>query len=668
MYRRKFNIRLFFAFLSAVVATQTDAQINSIKRYEIDLRREEMKSPFGLPPNETMLRAREFIRKDPTYYVGYMFEGFYRYDRAGDAEGYRLAISPLKKAMDLFENDYTVAIRDIYSSERAYMEYRPRIQDYVYIVEKLKECYSNIERPDSVIKLLNRYKSWNFQHDELGADNYIAWTYHRNRFYTSDKFDFLYNSVNENEMAALYFLKRNLDNINKNSFVNETVVDPMYVLASRMSVYHYLSIIYSYLHKPDSAAMYFDHMKPFNIFPHNNYAIFCFVNGSFAEAYSYFRYSNRVRYYSDKHHLRESIYYMSILDVMRAMPQKSVTDLSEYIAETGVRPGWGWYNIALGRALLYNGQLDSSLICINKAAKFNDVHIGTTWGESHYAFSHAILKLMNLQRQEAALRFEDRYYWLSPSKLRTVARLKLEQYLVQMIIFTQLSANPERGDIYYRLFASEATISFDEIFYMIKDYGRRFFIREFEKYAETDERKSIRKYFKLFQGKLQLEKGDTGSALKTLDEVYDTESPGDGDFGKLYQARLYEALALANDASGTRSNFEKFRTQFYKIYPQLVPFSRLKMKFKLKTENGDVKSAEKLLSELKSFNIDFVKESEQDIPTVRLRFGRQDNRDEVKYSVETDWGTEIVEPASFKYANPEKAAKKLAYALFNLKQ
>ena len=271
MYKRKPNIRLLLAFLSVLVATGIEAQVNSIKRYEIDLRREEMRSPFGVPPNETMLRAREFIRKDPTYYVGYMFEGFYRYDRAGDAEGYRLAVSPLKTAMDLFEKDYATAMRDVYTSERAYMEYKPRVQDYVYIVEKLKECYSNIERPDSVIKLLNRYKSWNFQHDELGADNYIAWTYHRNRFYTSSKFDFLYNSVNENETAALYFLKRNLDNINKNSIANESIIDPMYVLASRMSVYHYLSIIYSYLHKPDSAAMYFDHMKPFNIFPHNNY-------------------------------------------------------------------------------------------------------------------------------------------------------------------------------------------------------------------------------------------------------------------------------------------------------------------------------------------------------------------------------------------------------------
>jgi hypothetical protein len=74
--------------------------VNSVKRYEIDIRREEMNiSTSGTLPNEIMMRAREFIRKDPTYYVGYMFEGFYRYDRSGDIAGYLQAAKPLKYAL-----------------------------------------------------------------------------------------------------------------------------------------------------------------------------------------------------------------------------------------------------------------------------------------------------------------------------------------------------------------------------------------------------------------------------------------------------------------------------------------------------------------------------------------------------------------------------------------
>jgi hypothetical protein len=620
----------------------------------------------GSLSNEVMLRAREFIRKDPKYYVGHMFEGFYRYDRSGDIAGYMQAIRPLKQALELLEKDYFVALRDVFFSLDTYEEYKDRVSDYIYITEKLMDCYSNIERPDSVIWLLNKYKSWEFRHDELGADNYIAWTYHRNRFYTSEKYDFLYNSVEENEMAALHFLQQNLATINKNARINETMISPWRIIGTKLSVYHYMSIIYSYLHKPDSARLYYQYMKPYSsIFPYNNYAIFCYTTGFFEESYAYFKYSGRRDTY-DKYRLRESIYYISILDVMKADPQKSVNDLSRYIRETGVRPGWGWYNMGLARALMYNGQIDSSMICINKAGKFNDVHIGTTWGQNHYAFSHSVLKLINLQRQEAAIRFEDNRYWLSPSKLKKIAEIKIEQYMIQMLIFNQLYSNPERSDVYYRLFASEATISFDEIFGMIKDYGRNYFINEFGKQAERDERDNIRKYFKLFQGKLYLERGEARKALKVLEEVYNQSPTGEGEYEKLYLARLFEALALANDAAGTKSNFEKFRMQFYQTYPQLVPYSSVKMKFKIETETGEVENARKILSDLKTFDIDFDTNGEN-LPILKLDFSKTDDKNILKYSVESLWGTKIVESSSIVYTDPANVAKKLAYAIFNLK-
>ncbi|MDR1169967.1 MAG: hypothetical protein LBK97_03940 [Prevotellaceae bacterium] len=659
--------KTIIASLLLLAVTEASSQVNSVKRYEIDIRREEMStSSSGSLPNEVMLRAREFIRKDPAYYVGYMFEGFYRYDRSGDIAGYAQASKPLRQALELLEKDYAVALRDAYSSEEAYEEYKNRVHDYIYITEKLMDCYSNIERPDSVIWLLNRYKSWGFQHDELGADNYIAWTYHRNRFYTSEKFDFLYNSVKENEMAALHFLQENLKNISKNAARNESVISHWRIVGAKLSVYHYLSIIYSYLHKPDSARLYYSYMKPYSsIFPYNNYAIFCFTTGFFEESYSYFKYAS-FRNTLDRYHLKESIYYMSILDVMKAEPQKSADDLSLYIKQSGVRPGWGWYNMGLARALMYNGQLDSSMICINKAGKFNDVHIGTTWGQSHYAFSHSILKFINLQRKEAAIRFEDKHYWLSPSKLREIAEIKLEQYMTQILIFNQLSSNPERSEVYYRLFASEATISFDEIFYMIKDYGRSFFIKEFGKQIENDERDIIRKYFKLFQGKLYLEKGNTRKALKVLEETYNQDSIESSEYEKLYLARLYEALALANDASGTKNNFEKFKNQFYQTYPQLVPYSPVKMKFKIETQTSEIESSSRILSDLNKFNIDF-ETSGENLPVLKLNFSKKGDKNVVEYSVESSWGTAIVKPSTIVYTDTKDVAKKLAYSIFNLK-
>lgn len=644
--------------------TEIAAQLNSIKRYEIDLRRAEMSSA-DFNSNEIMLRAREFIRKDPSYYVGYMFEGLYRYDRSGDLAGYVQAAKPLKKAMELLENDYKTALHEVYSSEEAYAEHSDKVNDYTQIVDKLMECFSNIERPDSVIWLLNRYKSWNFSHDELGADNYIAWTYHRNRFLTSKNFDFLYNSVNENEMAALYFLRQNLEKIDRNAAKNEKVINPLYIIGSKLSAYHYLAIVYSYLHKSDSATMYFNYMRPYrSIFPYNNYAIFCFVNGEFDDAHNYFRLS---QYYSSRRYsLNESVYYTSILDAMRAAPQESVAELSQYIRETGVRPGWGWYNIGLARALLYNGQLDSSMICINKAAKFNDVHIGTTWGQSLYLLSHSVMKYIVLQRREAAIYFEDKYYWLSPSKLKQIAELKLEQYLMKLLIFNQLSINPERAEVYYRLFASEATISFDEIYQAIKDYGRKFFIKEFKRQAETDERKHIRKYFNLFCGKLYLERGDTKNALKILDELVAKNTP-DKEFEKLYHARLYEALTLASEAENEDAKSDKFRLRFYRTYPQLIPFSEVKMKFNLKIETSDSEISDRIVADFKAFNIDFTSTPENNVPTINLHFEKIDGKNRLKYQVTTDWGSAIIDPSTINYTNPEGVARKLAYSLFKLK-
>ena len=62
-----------------------------------------------------MARAREFKRIDSTYYVGWMFEGTYRYERAADYRGYKLAAEQLQRAMDLLIKDYkkeiTIAAR-----------------------------------------------------------------------------------------------------------------------------------------------------------------------------------------------------------------------------------------------------------------------------------------------------------------------------------------------------------------------------------------------------------------------------------------------------------------------------------------------------------------------------------------------------------------------------
>src|SRR5689334_16830730 len=66
-------------------------------RYEIDAKR------VGVDPTskDALPRSREFLRLDSTYYVGWMYEGMYKYDRSADYLGYKNAIIPLQKAFDL---------------------------------------------------------------------------------------------------------------------------------------------------------------------------------------------------------------------------------------------------------------------------------------------------------------------------------------------------------------------------------------------------------------------------------------------------------------------------------------------------------------------------------------------------------------------------------------
>src|SRR6476661_3054330 len=70
-------------------------------RYEIDTKR----IGVNFYDKDALPRSREFIRLDSTYYVGWYYEGMYKYDRAADYPGYKNCIEPLKKSLLLFERN-----------------------------------------------------------------------------------------------------------------------------------------------------------------------------------------------------------------------------------------------------------------------------------------------------------------------------------------------------------------------------------------------------------------------------------------------------------------------------------------------------------------------------------------------------------------------------------
>ena len=94
---------LLFAYCAIAQYTRNKAQA----RYEIDAKRQGV----GPTDKDALPRSREFLRLDSTYYVGWMYEGMYKYDRSTDYLGYKNAVIPLQKAFDLLDKDYSKTFR-----------------------------------------------------------------------------------------------------------------------------------------------------------------------------------------------------------------------------------------------------------------------------------------------------------------------------------------------------------------------------------------------------------------------------------------------------------------------------------------------------------------------------------------------------------------------------
>ena len=178
-----------------IVHYSSAQQSKAAARYEIDAKR------IGVDPasKDALPRSREFIRLDSTYYVGWMYEGMYKYDRSADYLGYKNAIVPLQKAFDLLEKDYQKTFRTLYNDVNNLIVNFNRYQDLYVIFTALKFCYDNVEMPGKSMQLIDRIQDYHFKNDigfELCYQR--SWMYHRNRFFTSSKYDFLKKFNNYN--------------------------------------------------------------------------------------------------------------------------------------------------------------------------------------------------------------------------------------------------------------------------------------------------------------------------------------------------------------------------------------------------------------------------------------------------------------------------------------
>jgi hypothetical protein len=635
---------------------QTRVEQKAAQRYEIDAKR----IGVSIESEDALPRSREFKRVDSTYYVGWMFEGAYKYNHAADYLGFKNATVPLERALNLIERDYK---KELGTRTADLMVYFPTYKyqiDYTTIAYYLMNCYANMEEADKTFNLLRRVIKWNFQRDyQMDAYNYLGWTVHRNRYYTSAKYPFLKNSINENERLANAYLDSGLRRININKKLNAAIFQPGYEEMEKMTVYHYKSILYSYALKIDSAAYYYNLMRKSPIFPHNNYATFRSICGDFREAES--EYEQAVTQDAGDKRLKEWAYYTSIIDIYKGLPKTAAEQMRDMIKGNGSTPGFGWYNIALARAMHYDGQIAEAERYANKAAEFKELHIGTTLSQSHYDFSVQLLKLIDKDAMWERKKFENRNWWYNPNVLMNMAQLLGEKYLQQFLIINQFAQNPERDRVIYKLFSTESTVSWDEIWYLIRDFSTRFFLDRFKKEAQTDDRKYINKYFKLFIARLEMKQGNYKEARKILEAIM-RDPNTDGEYEKLFIARVYQAQAECAKERKDNTDYSRWVYLMYQLYPQLIPDAGLMMKMNLHTSGNTDKV---VVDRLKDCNIGWAGAGSNTAEAYVI-FSGTGNKKRIEYYVLDQRGNYIVQKQGFNYQKPAEAGIALAYRLFNI--
>ncbi len=609
--------------------------------------------------DKTYEKARGFIRKDSTYYVGHLLEGAYLFFRANDELGFRKAIGPLRKALAKIEYDFDPLLRIRTNNYQVYSaNYRYQF-DYGLITYFLGRCYQNVEQQDKAMEILEHIRDRNFQ-VEINSDSYntMAWIFHRNRVYTSKQFKFLKNSVRENVVAANKYLDSALRKIRNDVPVNNGLYDPSFLNRQYLSTYHYKAMIHDYLLDIDSANYYYDLLIQNQAYSSNNYAEFKLAMGEFEEAELFFQEAEQ-REQSPEKTTKEYYYMRGILAMYSGHPEKADTLLGNVVQQQGSTPGYGWHTIGLARAKHYEGLTAESQEKTNKAARFQELHIGTTWGQEQYNLAVASLNYLNQLQFKKEYWFEHNewYFWLNPMNWYRWVKYTLEIRHHKMVLASLVAENPEREQVLYSIFSPENLITFDEVWSVIDGFGNEYFIDIYKKRLATDKRPRVKKYFKYFLGKLYLAEGKEAEAIKYFEQVLN-----DPDLDDPYQtmliARVYEGLAMVTDGDDQK----KYTQQLYVRYPQLIPFSDLTMSFRVHVQGQPTEVEQEIIDELKTSRIDFTED--QNAPLVTIFFTKRGESLDINYSVASGTqGTFRVEPNEL-----SGTGKILAYHLFNVQK
>jgi hypothetical protein len=662
----KFRLRQAILYIACFCSgiNLAPAQGNASARYEINAKR------VGVLPGDkdALPRSREFLRLDSTYYVGWLYEGLYKFSRSADYLGYKYSIVPLEKALSLLEKDFGNNLRNVYSSIAYYQQNLQLFDDFHQLCFALERCYNNLEMPDQTMTLLNRIESFHLQEDYISIYSDKAWTYHRNRFFTSQKFPFLKNSIPENEEMAFKCCYLQIERIKKNASLNTYWYGTGQVQQDLLTVYHYLALLHNYNQNYDSSEYYYRRLIEGGRVLWGNYANMKHETANFDESIFYYK----KRDYLADYALSEPDYYLPTLSIYGGRTKEAIGISRQKIMQSGSTPGFGWYNIALARGYLYDGQLDSCDFFLTKASHFKELHINTTLTQSQYEFTINLLRIQLLDKKAERIKFFNPGWWYSFSDLYAMLSLKTEKLLLEYALAHALAYNPERKRVMYDLFCAESTFSFDETLYLLKNFSLPYFINKYNLYHAMDKRERVYRYFDLFVAKFKYENGDKEEAVtlcrKLLSEtIYNSDNGRNPqnvfeyEHEKLFLARLYEILS---DHYEGDKNELKYQNGFYEEFPQLVPFSGVRLQMNLKFEGEEDEVTKEVMKDIKNCNIDFEEKANTNIPQAIIFFTKKGKSYQAVVNVISASGKQIVNNEQMIFKNGKGVGRELALRLF----
>ncbi|HRI22900.1 MAG TPA: hypothetical protein PLA68_18205, partial [Panacibacter sp.] len=247
--------------------------------------------------------------------------------------------------------------------------------------------------------------------------------------------------------------------------------------------------------------------------------------------------------------------------------------------------------------------------------------------------------------------------------LYNIAAFKAQKMTAEYVVVNQLMANPERDRLVYDLFCSESTSSFDEAWYLMRDFSPKYFVKKYIAYQQTDKRINIQKYFKLFSARFKYENGDEKEAVKDLENI-DRTSLADTANEKLFVARLYENLAKAYNDAGDKSRFGLYSNALFEEYPQIVPFAGIPFSMRLSVSGISDAVTTAVTDEIKDCNVNFTEASNSSTADAKIAFIKRGTGYQATITVRSGTGKLIVNNERLIFKNPEGAGKEIALRLF----